>query len=141
METHQPDPTSEEPPDPWETASADINSLGNRLKETYRRVAAEGGPTEDEVKEAFATLVGAWDQVANSFSTALNDPDTRAHLKRAASSFAAALGATITGLGEEINGGSATSDRSGDETVEEGGPGVGVIDGDREPSPTPEADL
>ena len=104
VETHQPDPTSYESADPWETASSDLSSLGDRLRDTYRRVASEEGPSEDELKEAFATLFGAWEQLAASLSTALNDPDTRAHLKRAAGSFAAALGATITDLGSEFDG-------------------------------------
>lgn len=84
--------------------SYELSSLGHRLRDTYSRVASDDGPTEDEIKEAFATLAGAWDQVAASFTTALNDPATRAHLKQAASSFAAALGATISDLGMEFEG-------------------------------------
>jgi hypothetical protein len=96
-----------------------LSSLGDRLKDTYRRVASEGGPSEDELKDAFATLSGAWEQLAASLSTALNDPDTRAHLKRAAGSFAAALGATITDLGSEFDGEAATQGKeAGDEPVE-----------------------
>jgi hypothetical protein len=112
VETHRTDPTSDDKADPWDEMSSEFSSLGDRLKETYRKVAAEGGPTEDEIKGAFVTLVGAWDQVARAFTTALNDPDTRAHLKSAASSFAAALGATVSGLGDELK------DVSDDETVE-----------------------
>lgn len=115
VETHQPDPTSYESADPWETASSDLSSLGDRLRDTYRRVASEGGPSEDELKQAFTTLFGAWEQLAASLSTALNDPDTRAHLKRAAGSFAAALGATITDLGSEFDGKAPAHD---DEPVE-----------------------
>jgi hypothetical protein len=111
--------------------------LGDRLKDTYRRVASESGPSEDEVKAAFSTLIGAWDQVAASFSTALNDPDTRAHLKQAASSFAAALGATVTGLGEEMNGGSATAERPRDETADQGSGGGDIVDSDRDTPPAP----
>lgn len=124
VETHQPDPTSYEPADPWETATSDLSSLGDRLRDTYRRVASEGGPSEDELKQAFATLFGAWEQVAASLSTALNDPDTRAHLKRAASSFAAALGATITDLGSEFDG---EPPDAGDEPVD-----PGAVDGERQ---------
>ncbi|MGH8943467.1 MAG: hypothetical protein ACRDWF_11665, partial [Acidimicrobiia bacterium] len=58
----------------------------------------------EEVKKALSTLAGAWDQVAASFSAALSDPDTRASLKRAAGSFATALGTTVSGLGDEIRG-------------------------------------
>ena len=128
VETHQPDPTSNESVDPWETASSDFSSLGDRLRDTYRRVASEGGPSEDELKNAFATLLGAWEQVAASLSTALNDPDTRAHLKRAAGSFAAALGATITDLGSEFEGKTpAHGEEAGDEPVD-----AGAVEGDRQ---------
>jgi hypothetical protein len=99
--------------------SSEFSSLGDRLKDTYRRVASDTGPTEEEIKEAFATLAGAWDQVAASFSTALNDPATRAHLKKAATSFAAALGTTITDLGDGIRGGSVPGE-PGDPTVDQG---------------------
>jgi hypothetical protein len=78
--------------------------LGDRLKDTYRRVAADRGPSEDDIKGAFATLVGAWDQVAESVTSALRDPVAREHLKKAASSFATALGSTISDLGDEFKG-------------------------------------
>ncbi len=65
-------------------------------------MATDKGPTEDEIKDAFATLLGAWGQMAESVSSALHDPDTREHLKKAASSFATALGTTITDLGDEF---------------------------------------
>jgi hypothetical protein len=103
VETHQPDPTSNGEIDPWDAVSAEWSTLKTRLKETYRRIASEDAPTEDDIKDAFATLAGAWDQVAASFSSAMRDPDTRAQLKRAAGSFAAAVGATISGLGEELS--------------------------------------
>jgi hypothetical protein len=142
VETHPPDPTSEEQADPWDRVSSEFSTLGERLKDTYRRVSSEGGPSEEEIRGAFATLTGVWDQVASSFSTALSDPETRAHLKKAASSFAAALGATLTDLGDEIKGGRADGsvppDVSGDETVDERRTGGGVVDGDREPHPVAE---
>jgi hypothetical protein len=102
VETHGSNPKQDDEPDPWETVTSDFGSLGDRLKTTYRRVATDRGPTEEEIKGAFATLIGAWDQVAESVSTALRDPETRDHLKKAASSFAAALGTTISGLGDEF---------------------------------------
>jgi hypothetical protein len=141
VKTHETDPTTPPDPDPWEAVSSEFSTLGDRLKETYRRVTAEGGPSEDEIKGAFATLVGAWDQVAASFSAALNDPDTRAHLKKAAGSFAAALGATMTDLGDEIGRGSSPSGQSGKEGVDEGGAGVGVVEDAGEPPPSDEGEL
>lgn len=88
----------------WDTVSSELSSLGDRLRDAYRRVASDDGPTEDEIKHALATLAGAWEQVAASFSIALNDPDTRAHLEKAAGSLATALGATISALGGEVEG-------------------------------------
>lgn len=96
--------------------------MGDRLRETYRKVASDSGPTEDEIKGAFATLIGAWDQIAESVTTALQDPDTRDHLKEAASSFASALGETMSGLGNEIKNTSANwstfTDRASDKTAD-----------------------
>lgn len=102
METHDSDPTTNRSDDPWKGVSSDFNLLREQLKETYRSVAQNGGPSDEEIKEAFATLVAAWDQVAESMSTALKDPDVREQLKETASSFAAALGATISEFGEEL---------------------------------------
>lgn len=102
METHENDPTTEGPDDPWNSVTDDFGGLGRQLKDTYRKVAKDRGPSDDEIKKAFSTLAGAWDQVAESVSNALTDPNIRDQLKEAASSFATALGATITELGAEL---------------------------------------
>lgn len=88
--------------DPWDTLSSEFGDLRDRLKETYRQAADDSGPSENDVKDAFATLAGAWSQVATSVTSALKDPDARDQLKQAASSFAAALGTTISELGSEL---------------------------------------
>lgn len=108
VETHENDPTSEDGRDPWNEFHEEFGGLGDRLKETYRKVASEAGPTEDEIKDAFGTLMGAWDQVAESFSTALQDPEVRNKLKSAASSLASAVGNTISELGTELQGSETT---------------------------------
>lgn len=102
METHDSDPTTESPKDPWDEVSADFTGLGQQLKDTYRRVAKDRGPTDEEIKQAFATLAGAWDQVAESVTSALKDPDIREQIKESASSFATALGATLSEFGSEL---------------------------------------
>jgi hypothetical protein len=139
VETHQPDPTAPRQEDPWDSASSELSSLSHRLRDIYRRVASDQGPSEEDIKDAFAILLSAWDQVAVSVSTALSDPETRDHLKKAASSFAAALGTTISELGDEIRGDeirgdSDVGDESGDPPVDKGSPGGGVVDGDNEPT-------
>lgn len=102
VETHENDPTSDNGVDPWIEFQDEFGGLGERLKETYRKVSSESGPSEEEIKEAFGTLIGAWDQVAASVSTALQDPEVRERLKAAASSLASAVGATISELGTEL---------------------------------------
>ena len=104
METHDSDPTTDEDRDPWESVTTDFSEIGSRLRDTYRKIADDRGPTEEEIKQAFATLVGAWDQVAESVTTALSDPDLRQQIKDAAGSFASAVGSTITDLGAELRG-------------------------------------
>lgn len=106
VETHEQDPKSGRggETDPWAAVSGEVGELKGRLADTYRRVANDHGPSEDEIKEAFATLAGAWDQVAESVTTALRDPGVREKLKSAASSFADAFGATLSQLGSELRG-------------------------------------
>lgn len=145
MKTHEHDPTDNGQTDPWDAVTSEIGSLGNRLKDTYRRVAGDGGPSEEEIKGAFAILLDAWDQVAESVTTAIQDPETRTHLKEAASSFATAMGETMSGLGDELKNSSTrwstTAHKPGDQPVEESGPGSGVVDSDGESSTTFEGDL
>ncbi len=79
-----------------------FGELGDRLKSTYRKVADDQGPSEDEIKGAFATLAGAWDQIAESVSDILRDQETRDGLKQAAGSLASALGSTLSDLSSEF---------------------------------------
>lgn len=102
METHDSDPTTNRNDDPWKEVSSDISVLREQLKDTYRNVAQNGGPSDEEIKAAFSTLAAAWDQVAESMSTALKDPEVREQLKETASAFATALGATMSEFGEEL---------------------------------------
>lgn len=96
--------------DPWQTVSGELGDLRGRIADTYRRVANDHGPSEEEIRQAFATLAGAWDQVAESLTTALRDPDVRERLKSAAGSFASALGATISELGSELGNAEAAAE-------------------------------
>lgn len=102
METHEQDPTSDSPEDPWTTFHGEFTELGDQLKDTYRKVSSDGGPSEDEIKDAFGTLAGAWNQVAGSVSSALQDPEVRQKLKDAGGAFATAIGRTISELGDEL---------------------------------------
>jgi len=102
VETHEPDPTGRATSDPWERVNDQIGELGGRLKETYRNVADEKGPTEEEISQALTTLAGVWEQVSTSMSDFLKDPELRRRLKATAASLAAALGDTIGEVGREM---------------------------------------
>jgi hypothetical protein len=115
VETHDPDPTTSPTPDPWETVSDDFRGLLDRLKEAYRSVSQERGPSEDEVREAFGILLAAWDKVAETVTGALSDPEVRDGLRSATSSLATALGATVTQLGEELRRAQAANPGSSEE--------------------------
>jgi hypothetical protein len=105
VETHQDDPTSERGTHPWSNVSSELSSLAEHLRRIYNQVASEDGPTEAEIQDALATLGGAWDQLGVALSTALDDPETRVRLKRAAGAFASGLGAAITDLAAELDDG------------------------------------
>ena len=115
METHDPDPTSEPDADPWTTFHDQWGGLGEQIKSTYRKVSDDGGPTEDEIKDALGTLAGAWDKVAGTFSEALRDPEVRQRLKDAAGALATAVGRTVGDLGSELADSATRSDRSEEE--------------------------
>jgi hypothetical protein len=100
--------------DPWDAVTAEWAELKERLRNTYQDLASDDAPTEEEIRSALATLAGAWDQVAASFSAAMADPETRSQLKKAAGSLAAALGATVTGLGKELDTRDETDDQPAD---------------------------
>ena len=92
------DPTE----DPWDNVGLEFKKLGGRLRDAYGRAADGAGPTEEEVRDAFAVLARAWSQVAGSVGEALKDPEVRDILRSAASSLATALGSTISDLGTEL---------------------------------------
>jgi hypothetical protein len=100
--------------DPWDAVTVEWGELKERLRRTYQDLASDDAPTEEEIRNALATLAGAWDQVAASFSAAIADPETRSQLKKAAGSLAAALGATVTGLGKELDTRDDTDDQPAD---------------------------
>ena len=102
MEIHDTDPTTDPTDDPWDEVTNRFGELGDRLRSTYRKAADEQGPTEAEIKGAFSTLAGAWDQIAGSVSEILRDPETRDGIKRAAGSLASALGSTLSDLSSEF---------------------------------------
>ena len=102
VETHENDPTSESSTDPWTTFQVEWTELGDQLRDTYRKVSNDEGPTEEEIKDALGTLAGAWSRVAGSVSEALQDPEVRQRIKDAGSAFATAVGRTISELGDEL---------------------------------------
>lgn len=116
MDTHHDDPTGEAPPpvepeqedtgtasaDPWDEAADRFKTLGEKLREQYREIAGDEGPSEGEVKDAFRTLGSAFERVMDAVGSAFRNPDVRDQTKQAASSLVSALGATFEELGEEL---------------------------------------
>jgi hypothetical protein len=93
---------TQDPTDPWAEASSRWSSIGDKLKDRYREMSGEGGPSEDEVRSALETLGDAARAVADSVGTAMKDPEVRDQVKDAAASFVTALGQTFSQLGDEL---------------------------------------
>jgi hypothetical protein len=109
MDTHPDHPTSEPDPDegltdtdPWDEAADRMRALGARLKDQYRDMVGDEGPSEGDVRDAFRTLGSAFERVLDAVSSAFRDPDVREQTKQAAASFVSALGATFDELGDEL---------------------------------------
>jgi hypothetical protein len=100
VEPHRDDATT--PEDPWHRASEEIGELGRRLRDLYHSVSDEEAPSEGDVRDAFAVLAGAWNQVASTLGTAVQDPEVRRHLRTAIGSLADAVAATVSGLAAEL---------------------------------------
>jgi hypothetical protein len=81
----------------------ELDGAGGRFRDIYQRVSSGEGPSESELRDAFSTIAGAWDQVSETFTTAMSDPDLRMQLRRALSSLATAVGNTLTELGDELS--------------------------------------
>lgn len=89
---------SEETNGPWADLTQELVMLTERLKASYRQVADEGGPSEEQIKEAFRTLGDAWNQVAGSVGEVIRNEEVRAHLRKAASSLGEAVSASLSGF-------------------------------------------
>jgi len=101
VEQHDTDPTHG-PEDPWEEAGRRWTSIGEKLKGTYRDLAGEEGPSQEDVRQALDTLGDAARAVADSVGAAMRDPEVRDQVKDAAASLVTAMGRTFSQLGEEL---------------------------------------
>jgi hypothetical protein len=101
VEQHDTDPRNDGT-DPWAEAGRRWSSIGEKLRDQYRELADEGGPSEDEVRSALETLGDAARAVADSVGSAMKDPEVRDQVKDAAASFVTALGQTFSQLGDEL---------------------------------------
>lgn len=101
MEQHDTDPT-QDPEDPWAEAGRRWTSIGDKLRGTYRELAREEGPSEDDIRRALDTLGEAARAVADSVGSAMRDPDLRQQVKDAAASLVTAVGQTFSQLGDEL---------------------------------------
>jgi hypothetical protein len=87
--------------DPWGELTDDVVRLAEKVKLTYHQIADEEGPSEAEIRQALATLAGAWNQMARSVGLAMQDEAVRAQFRQAASSLATAVGATFAEFGDD----------------------------------------
>jgi predicted trehalose synthase len=101
VEQHDTDPTHD-PVDPWSEAGKRWSSIGEKLRDRYKEVSGDGGPSEAEVRSALETLGEAARAVADSVGNAMKDPDVREQVKDATASFVTALGQTFSQLGDEL---------------------------------------
>jgi enamine deaminase RidA (YjgF/YER057c/UK114 family) len=76
--------------------------VGDKLRDRYREMAGEEGPSEEQVREALKTLGNAVQSVFESIGAAMKDPEVRTQVKDAAAGFVSAMGETFKDLGEEI---------------------------------------
>lgn len=91
------------PPDPdssWSELTDQAIALGDQLKHTYRRVADESGPSEEEIRQAFATLGAAWSQIAGSIGVALSDEAVRNQARQAGLALWTAISSSLTPMAE-----------------------------------------
>lgn len=91
----------------WDEVGEQFGRLGQRLKQTYERQAAEGSegaprPDERDIEEAFRTLAGAVNTAVGSAGAAMRDPAFGEDVKSAARAFGDALSATFEDLGNEL---------------------------------------
>jgi hypothetical protein len=93
---------SPDPDDPWAEAGERWSVIGDKLRERYRDMAGDGGPSEDDIRSALETLGDAARAVADSVGTAMKDPEVRDQVKDAAASFVTAIGQTFSQLGDEL---------------------------------------
>jgi hypothetical protein len=86
----------------WQQVSKSWVDIGDRLKDRYREVVGDAGPSEDQVRDALKTLGTAMQAVFDSLGSAMRDPDVRTQMKEATAGFASAVGQTFSDLGDEI---------------------------------------
>ncbi|HKZ18822.1 MAG TPA: hypothetical protein VJQ57_01790 [Acidimicrobiia bacterium] len=102
METHDNDPIDEAKTDPWDKLGEQFAALRDKLKDTYRLQPGAGGPSDEEVRDAFHTLGRAWDRLTDAVGTAVRDEGVRQQAKQAATGFFEAVGAAFSQLGNEL---------------------------------------
>lgn len=79
----------------WSELTDELLELTGRLRTAYRTAAGEDGPSEEEITHALRTLGGAWSHLSGSVAIALEDPEVRGHLRRAAENLATAVTTTM----------------------------------------------
>jgi hypothetical protein len=97
--------------------AAAFNELGRKIKDHYQ-TSGEAGPDDEEVKEAFKTIAGAWDRVVESIGSAFRDPELKAQVRSTGSAIAKAVGTAFNDAGKEIRKAVDRTDKAVDEAVD-----------------------
>jgi hypothetical protein len=98
----------------WTEVGDQFKKLGSTFKRLYETGDVDQQaepPSDDEVKDALRTL---GESVSHAFATvggAFNDPEVKEESRQAAGLFFDALGATFSGLGDDISSRSETEQR------------------------------
>jgi hypothetical protein len=99
---HDEDHTESGAADPWDEFAARLGSIKESFRNAYEASSDGAGPSQEEIRSAFAVLGDMWSSVAGSVTSALRDEMTRQQLAETAGSLASAVGDTLSQLGTEI---------------------------------------
>lgn len=86
----------------WDRFQADIDALGDSLRDAYKAAPAEGARAE--LKASVDRLQEAADAVFKSIDHVAKDPDVRAGTRRAAASFGEAVAETFRQVADGLAG-------------------------------------
>ncbi len=94
------EPTEDDTGDTWQEVTAEFSRLGSSIREHYAEHDDAG--VVDELRDAFADLVGAASRVGSAIAAAFGDPDVRHQAKRTVSALLAAVAGTADDVRNDL---------------------------------------